>query len=195
MGQKATNLEELLDQISNADTEDGEISFSAILEAVGRRSFGPLLLVAGLITLAPIIGDIPGMPTVMGVFVLLTAGQLLLHREHFWLPQWLLKRSVAKDKLHKAFEWLYPPARFVDRWLRPRLTMFVQGIGLHVVAVVCIIIAAAMPAMELVPFSANGAGAALTAFGVSLIAHDGFLALLAFVITVSTFGLVIYNLI
>jgi hypothetical protein len=51
-----------------------------------------------------------------------------------------------------------------------------------------------MPAMELVPFSANGAGAALTAFGLSLIAHDGLLALLAFVFTAMTFGLVLYNL-
>lgn len=49
--------------------------------------------------------------------------------------------------------------------------------------------------LEVIPFSANVAGAALTAFGLSLIAHDGILALFAFAFTIATFGLVVYNLI
>ena len=144
--------------------------------------------------LAPIIGDIPGVPVMMGVMVVLTAGQLLFHREHLWLPRWLLKRSVAQDKLDKALGWMRPPARFVDRLLRQRLTMFTEGTGVYIIAIVCIVIAAATPVMEAVPFSANGAGAALTAFALSLIAHDGLLALLAFLFTAGTLGLVIYNL-
>lgn len=192
--QEPTSLEQLLDRIGEAAAERDQVPLEAILDAVGRRSFGPLLLVAGLITLAPLIGDIPGMPTLMGVLVLLTAGQLLFHREHFWLPRWLLERSVTREKLCKAIEWLRRPARFVDRWIRPRLTMFVRGVGLHVIAVASIVVAAAMPVMEFVPFSANGAGGALTAFGLALIARDGLLALLALVITAGTFGLIAYNL-
>jgi len=52
------------------------------------------LLVAGLVMLAPIIGDIPGVPVMMGVLVVLMAGQLLFRREHLCLPRCLLKRSV-----------------------------------------------------------------------------------------------------
>ncbi|NKE71660.1 exopolysaccharide biosynthesis protein [Candidatus Manganitrophus noduliformans] len=190
---KLTNLEQLLDRIEKA-ADDDRVSLDAILDVVGRSSFGPLLLVAGLVTLAPIIGDIPGVPTIVAVFVLLTAGQLLFRREHIWLPRWLLKRSVARNKLCKALGWLRRPARFVDRLLRPRLTIFTQGAGIYAVAIGCIVIAAAMPVMELVPFSANGAGAALTAFGLSLIARDGLLALLAFLFTAATFGLAVYHL-
>lgn len=190
---KLTNLEQLLDRIEKA-ADDDRVSLDAILDVVGRSSFGPLLLVAGLVALAPIIGDIPGVPTIVAVFVLLTAGQLLFRREHIWLPRWLLKRSVARSKLCKALGWLRRPARFVDRLLRPRLTIFTQGAGIYAVAIGCIVIAAAMPAMELVPFSANGAGAALTAFGLSLIARDGLLALLAFLFTAATFGLAVYRL-
>lgn len=40
--------------------------------------------------------------------------------------------------------------------------------------------------MEVVPCSANLAGAALTAFGLALIAHDGLLALIAFAFTAGT---------
>lgn len=194
MDQELTSLEQLLDQISNTAADRDRVSLDAILEAAGHRSFGPVLLVAGLVTLAPFIGDIPGVPTIMGMLVLLTAGQLLFRRKHFWLPRWLLKQSVSRDKLCKALKWLRSPARFIDRLSWSRLTMFIQGTGIYVIAIACIAIAAAMPAMEAVPFSANGAGAALTAFGLSLIARDGLLALLALVVTAITFGLVLYHL-
>jgi hypothetical protein len=194
MDQEVKSLEELVDRIAEAESDEERVSLDAILEAVGHRSFGPLLLVAGIITLMPIVGDIPGMPTMMGLLVILTTGQLLFRRERFWLPQWMLKRSIAREKLCKALDWMRRPTRFLDRITRPRLTAFVQGAGTVVIAVVCIIIAAAMPAMELVPFSANGAGAALTAFGLALIARDGLLALIAFVFTATTFGLVGYHL-
>jgi hypothetical protein len=48
--------------------------------------------------------------------------------------------------------------------------------------------------MELIPFSANGAGIALIAFGLALITHDGLLAVLALAITLGTFTLIFYNL-
>ena len=51
-----------------------------------------------------------------------------------------------------------------------------------------------MPAMEFVPFSANIAGAAFTAFGLALIAYDGRLALLAFVFTAMIVALGVYYL-
>ncbi len=192
--QKLTNLELLLNRIKEAAQDGDRVSLGAILEVVGRSSFGPLLLVAGLVTLAPLIGDIPGVPTIMAMLVLLTAGQLLFGRQRIWLPRWLLRRSVARNKLCKALDWLRAPARFVGRFLRRRLTIFTQSAGIYVIAIVCVVIAAAMPVMELVPFSANGAGAALTAFGLSLIAHDGLLALLALMFTVATLGLVVYHL-
>lgn len=192
--QEPENLEQLFGRIGEAAEDREQVSMDAILDTVGRRSFGPLLLAAGLITLAPIVGDIPGMPTIMGVFVALIAVQLLFRRDHFWLPRWLLNRSVGRDKLYKGLEWMRRPARFVDRLLRPRLTMFTNGAATYMIAILCIAIAAAMPVMEIVPFSANLAGAALTAFGLALIARDGLLALLALGFTLATVGLVLYNL-
>lgn len=52
-----------------------------------------------------------------------------------------------------------------------------------------------MPVMEAIPFSAGGAGAALTAFGLALIAHDGLTALFALIFTVTTGGLILYHVI
>lgn len=188
------SLEQLLDRLGEVARGEGRVTLNDVLDVVGRRSFGPMLLVAGLITVMPVVGDIPGVPTIVGTFVLLVAGQLLLRREHIWLPRWLLERSVPRDKLRKSIEWLHRPAQFIDRFLRPRLQGFTRHTAAYAVAIASTGIALVMPALEVIPFSANLAGAALTAFGLALIAHDGFLALFAFAFTIGTFGMVVYNL-
>lgn len=188
------NLEQLLDRIEEAAEEEDPVTLGEILDFVGRRSFGPLLLVTGIATLAPVIGDIPGVPVILGLIVILVAVQMLFRRDHFWMPNWLLKQSVAREKLCKAIGWFRRPARFVDRFLRQRLTFFTKGAMVYVIAILCIAIAAAMPVMEFVPFSVNLAGLALTAFGLSIIAHDGFLALFGMTVTVGTAVVVALNL-
>lgn len=195
MDKEAKSLEQLLDQIDQTtEKKEDQVSLDEILDAVGRRSFGPLLLIAGLITVAPIIGDIPGVPTIMGIFVLLVGGQLLFHQEHFWLPEWLLEQSLRKGKVFKGLKWMRTPARFLDRWLHRRLPIFIQGTAIYMIALMCMAIALAMPVMEIIPFSANIAGVALTAFGLSLISHDGLISLIAFIFAVGTFALIIYSL-
>ncbi|SMP58857.1 Exopolysaccharide synthesis, ExoD, partial [Desulfonatronum zhilinae] len=111
--------------------------------------------------------------------------------KHFWLPFWLLQRSVAHNRLEKALKFSRPYARVIDRWLRPRLTILVRRTGTYFIALFCIFIAVGLPAMELVPFLATSAGVALTILGLSLVVRDGFLALLAYIFTAATTGLVI----
>lgn len=190
----ATNLEGLLDQIESAAGENDEMTLERIMEAVGQRSFGPILVVAGLIILAPLVGDIPGVPTLMAVFILLIAVQVLMGRRHLWLPRWLLDRSVSSDKLEKALGWLRKPAGFVDRLLRPRLEWLTRRTGVYAMALLCILIAAALPPMELIPFSANAAGIALTALGLALIANDGLLAVVAFLVSAGAVAVVLFTL-
>ncbi len=195
MDQEINKIEQIIDLIESTVEDKEKISLDLILSALGRRSFGPILLLAGLITLAPIIGDVPGMPTIIGLVVMLTAVQLLIRREHFWMPHWMLRRSVRKNRLCKGLEWLRPVARFLDRFIRPRLTMMIQNGGLHVIAFVCICVAAVMPLMEFIPFSANAAGIILTIFGLSLTARDGLLALIALGLMALAAGIVSYHLI
>ncbi|WP_375154439.1 exopolysaccharide biosynthesis protein [Pseudomonas sp. Q2-TVG4-2] len=80
-------------------------------------------------------------------------------------------------------------AKWLDRLLKPRLSVFVEGIARYFIAGSCLFIAVVMPPMELVPLSANIAGIALTAFGLALIARDGLFALIAFCFTAG--GLVV----
>ena len=58
----------------------------------------------------------------------------------------------------------------------------------------CMAVALAMPAMEVIPFSANGGGAAMMAFGLAIIARDGVVALMATILTVATGWVIFSNL-
>lgn len=180
------SLNQVLDRMCDAAGED-RVSFGMILDAVGRRSFGPILLVAGLVTVVPVIGDIPGVPTIMSALVLLTGVQLLIGRDAFWLPQWMLARSVSRQTLEKSVKRMRRPARALDWITRHRLAVITRGAGIHLIAVVCLGIALSMPPMEIVPFVINGAGLALIIFGLALIGHDGLLALIATAVTVATY--------
>lgn len=193
MAEEPKNLQQLLEKLESVACDEENVSLASMMEAVGARSFGPLLLLAGVILASPLSG-IPGMPTAMSLFVLLIAVQLLLHTGHFWLPKWLLRRSVDSRKLMKATTVLRRPARFIDRWTGPRLTFFSGAFGVHLIALFCLLVALGTPAMEIVPFSATLAGAALSIFGLSVIARDGLLSLIALALSATVIGLVVYHM-
>ena len=167
-------LQQLLDRLDTAATGE-RVDVERMMQAVGRSSFGALLLLGGLVTLSPL-DIIPGIPTLIALAVLIVCVQLLLGRRQFWLPAWVLRRSIAGERFRRALRWLQKPARFGDRLVRPRLTALTTDAAIKVIALGCIVVALAMPVMEVVPFSANLAGIALTAFGLAVIAHDGLLA-------------------
>lgn len=175
------DLEELLDQLEwSADTHPSRISVEEIITAVGTRSFGPLLLLVGVLIASPLSG-IPTFPTLTALIVFLVSLQLLMGRKHFWLPAWLLHRSVPGERMATAVRWLRPSARFIDRFIRPRLTILVKGpVTPRITALLCLIIAAVMPLLEFIPFSSSLAGVVLAAFGLALVSRDGLLALIAY---------------
>lgn len=186
-----TSLEQLLDRIQDGSRDMRVVSVESVLDLVGPRSFGPVVVLAGLITLAPIIGDIPGVPTLMGILVTATIGQLLCRRQSIWLPRWLAQRYVSRHKLVRGLEWLRPAARFLDRWTRPRLIVIVRRPGLDMLALCCIGVALLIPMLELIPFSANLAGLAWMAYGLAMIARDGLIAVVALSATATALAVVI----
>lgn len=191
----ATDLEQLLDQLDSAvDSPHREITVEEIVTAVGTRSFAPLLLLVGLLIASPLSG-IPVFPSITALIVILISLQLLAGRRHFWLPSWLLIRSVPRNKIASSIKWLRPPARFIDRFIKPRLTFLVKGPAMRIIAVLCLLMAAGMPLLEFIPFSSSLAGAALAAFGLSLVSGDGLLGLIAYSAAAATFGVVLYGVV
>lgn len=189
MSQPLQNLEQLLDRISELAHDNDRVSIAMVIESIGSRSFGPILMLIGMTLFSPLSG-VPGMSFFMAAFVLLVATQILMGRKQFWLPSFILDRSVERGKLEAALNWLRKPARGVDRVLKPRLTFLVRSKGGYAIAALCVVVGLCMPFMELVPFSSSAAGLALLALGLALVVRDGLLVLLALVVFGAAFTFV-----
>ncbi|HEX2561279.1 exopolysaccharide biosynthesis protein [Phenylobacterium sp.] len=193
--QGAQDLEDLLGELRKAADGNGpRVSVQEIMDAVGQRSFGPLLLLAGLLGMTPV-AAVPGAPSMIALITLLVAGQLLIGRDAFWLPKFLLKRSVRADRLQKTVRVATKPARVVDRMVKPRLEALTGPVADRMVALVCVVLALSVPPLEFLPFVAFIPSAAIASFGLGLIARDGLLVLIAFAISAGALGFGLYHLI
>jgi hypothetical protein len=190
MARTPKDLEGLLNELNQvALTAGDKVSVREVYCAVGERSFGPLLLVAGLLGMTPV-SAIPGAPTALALVTLLIAGQLLFGRRTLWLPQRLLNLSVPSARLTATVKVARRPARFVDRVVRPRLTVLTGGVADRIVAAACVLVALAVPPLELLPLVAFVPATAIAAFGLGLVARDGLLILLAFAASAGTLFLI-----
>ncbi|MCT7374205.1 exopolysaccharide biosynthesis protein [Chelativorans salis] len=175
----ANNLEKVLDEAAAAGDGTEDVTVSQIMEAVGRKSFGPILLVISIVAFTPL-GGIPGIPTVLASAVILIACQLLIGMQHFWLPSAILERSLNRARFRKTLGYIKPVARATDRVLRSRLQWLFQPAFVRVAAFICILVALTIPPLEVVPFAGTVSWGAIIVFALALITHDGILALLAF---------------
>lgn len=189
-GKAPDSLTAMLDHIEEACADRETIRIADIREAIGTRSFGPLLLLLGVILISPLAG-VPGVPTVFAVVIILIVGQLLIGRESFWLPSFVLRREVASKRVAGAVRFLKKPARFVDRLVSRRLSVLTRKPFVYAIALACVGLACLMPPLEFIPFANVTTAAGITAFGLSLIARDGLLALIAFGLTMLSLWLVV----
>lgn len=190
---EAKSLAEVVGELTNAGQRDEQISVEEVMEAVGKRSFGPLLLVPGLIVLSPLSG-VPGVPTLGGIIVFLFSAQMLFGREYFWLPQFILRREVSRERMAKAGRFLAWLAGWVDKLIKPRLVSLLGNLGGRIIAATCMAIAVIMPPLEAIPFANVITAAAISAFGLALVAYDGALSIVAFVLTGVSFYLLVTQL-
>jgi hypothetical protein len=94
MSEVVEGLEELADG-------KRKVCLGDALDAFGKASFGPVLIVLPLIELSPV-GGIPGLPTALAVLIALIALQLLLGRDHLWIPALVERRSHDRRRDHAA---------------------------------------------------------------------------------------------
>lgn len=185
-----TDLQDIVAKLRDLGSDKNEVSVHDIRDSMGERSFGPFLAIPALVEISPI-GGIPLVPSIIALIIAIIAAQLAWGREHLWLPAFLDNRKVGGDKLQKAMDWLDRPAGWIDRLLRPRIKKIAGGVGLRLVAVLCLILCCTVPPLELLPFASTLPMGAIALMGLGLMARDGLVILIAATLSMGTFWFLI----
>jgi hypothetical protein len=170
-----SNLEDVLDEIAakcDNDSTPDTLTLDEILESVGRRSYGPLLLVIGLFAISPAT-ILPGMTWFAAALTLLVAGQMALGRPRIWLPKKALQAQLPRDAVRSGVEKGRGAAKVIDKLLKPRLTVLSKPPFVNLVALMVIAAALITFPLGLIPLAPLAPGLAVVFFGLGMVARDG----------------------
>jgi hypothetical protein len=174
------NLNDVLDDIaykaSNDDTPE-KLSLGEVLDSVGRRTYGPLLLVIGLIAVSPLTA-LPGTTWFVAVLTLLVAGQMALGMKRIWLPRQAREMGLPRDGVAKAVDACRGVAKVIDTLLKPRLKFLSKPPFVNLVALLVIVAALITFPLGLIPLAPIAPGLAVVFFGLGMTARDGLWLLL-----------------
>ncbi|WP_375272007.1 exopolysaccharide biosynthesis protein [Sphingomonas sp.] len=182
------SVSDILDRIADLADKEDNVAVGDVVKALGSRGFGPFLVVIPLIDISPI-GSIPGLPTAMAIVVVLIACQMVLGREHLWLPGVVERRAITSAKVKKATGKVRGVARVLDRWFHGRLPALTKGPFVRAAAVGCIVMAMCVPPLELLPLATTAPMLAIAAFGLALTVRDGALMIAASVLAIAAVGI------
>jgi hypothetical protein len=159
------------------DTHAGDdITLGDVLEPLGERAFGFLILILALPNFIPVPIGVGG---VMGVLVVLVGLQMLLGFEQPWIPRALRRRGVKRESLERFIKRMTPVLSWLERVCRPRWEALTRHPAhrLSGLLLVLIGVALALP----IPFTNFAFGFLLVAYAVALLERDGIALVVAWI--------------
>jgi len=174
--QQTGAVERLLDRLQG-ESGGQDVSVGHILDTIGSRGAGPLLLVPALVAVSPV-AAIPGLPTLLALVIVLFAAQILIGRQRIWAPDALRAREVEAGKVEKIAERLQPVAGLMDRFLARRLTWAAGGTATRVAAGAVILLCLLVPPLEVVPGAVVAPMLAIALIGLAMMVNDGIFMLI-----------------
>jgi len=176
-----------------AATDDDKISVAQITRALGRDSLPPNLMIVALAVVSPLSG-VPLFSSVCGMLIALISAQMLLGRDHIWLPGFLMRRRLSSSRVRGALDWMRRPAGFLDRITAERLTVLVRRPMRWITQAICLCCGLVMPFLELIPFTSSLMGVVVSLLAFGMLARDGLFTALGLTAIGGLVGLVLYFL-
>ena len=168
-----------------ASQEGERLTVGDIVAVLRDRAFALLVVLLGLPNCLPMP---PPIPLLCGLLLALVALQLMLGRPAPWLPKALLRRSIKRTDVRRAVTRAVPILRRLERWSRPRVSVFETALGMRGMGIVLLALALALivaaPIVGQIPL-----GLAVCLVGLGLVERDGLVVLGGLVIGV--FGVAI----
>ncbi|MDX1512481.1 MAG: exopolysaccharide biosynthesis protein [Gammaproteobacteria bacterium] len=157
--------------LSSAATDmEGRISIGEIVNRLGDRVYGMLMIFLALPNLIPVPG-IPGVSTVFGILMLLVSVQMAAGLSHPWIPEQARRLTFPCESYRHFVNRIGPYLQRVERLLKPRWPLLVsplaeRGLGL-IFVVLSLAVALPIPFVNWVPC------AIITLGSLGLIERDG----------------------
>ncbi|MEM7459261.1 MAG: exopolysaccharide biosynthesis protein [Pseudomonadota bacterium] len=171
------NLRTLLRSLCS-ETDGETVTVGDLLNAVGRRSYGPVLLLLGFIAISPLT-IIPGANFLVAFVTLIFTIQMVFGRKYPWIPKKALEFSFQRKHMIMGVAAADKYVAQVDRFLKPRLTFLTQAPFAQLVALACAGAALITFPLGFVPFGPFVPSLAILLFGLAITARDGFVIVLA----------------
>ncbi|WP_265587261.1 exopolysaccharide biosynthesis protein [Sphingomicrobium arenosum] len=181
------SIADILECLEEIGEKQGCVKVGDIADAFGSRTYAPFIIVPALLELSPI-GAIPGVPTLLAVTIAIFAVQMLLGKDHIWIPNVLEERRISGDKLKKAAEKVEGVADKMDSWFHKRLRKLTRGVFIRLAAVVILLLCFAVPPLEFLPFASAGPMLAIIFISLALLVRDGVLLLLSVTVGLTAVG-------
>lgn len=172
---------QVLHRLTLGRPED-KVTFGELVDALGERGFGLLLIMLALPNCIPFPG-VPGVSFVTGMAILYIAVQLILARDEPALPEWLNRKSFTRGQLTGFITKTTPLLRWLEKPVRPRLPSMVAGPGERIIGVIALIhaITLALP----IPMGNLPQGIALILLALALIELDGLMAIFGYLASIA----------
>ncbi|MGB0920255.1 MAG: exopolysaccharide biosynthesis protein [Alphaproteobacteria bacterium] len=153
------------------------VSIGQMVDALGERAFGVLLVILALPVAIP---ALYGIPQIVSVPMLLLSAQIALGRRALWLPESVLRREIGAETFASLVKRTTPLLRWFEKVAHPRLSFLTHGIFAQLAGLLmagyCISILIPLPGTNTVP----GIGVGIAALG--LIERDGLLTFVGLLI-------------
>ena len=170
-GERPDSLGDVIERVIAAGDRE-TVTLRAVIEATSSSSFAAILLLPAVAVATPLSG-IPFFSSLMGILICLIAVQMLIRRDHLWLPQWILRRSMKGPRVTAAFAKLRPAAAWLDKRTDRRFRLMNHRPLIYVPQILCVISGAIMPILEFVPFSSSILGVGVSLLALGMLTRDG----------------------
>ncbi len=160
----------------------GPVSIGHIRDALGNRSFAPLLVLFAAFNLLPLP---PGASAVLGLPLIIVSAQMVYGAKQTWLPSYLSNRSLNADTFRNMMDWIIPRLIRIERVIRPRYWPFWRKQGDRIIGCVALVLAIVVTLP--IPLGNWLPAFATALLGLSLSERDGLLLAVGGAVSVASF--------
>ncbi|TCP42973.1 exopolysaccharide biosynthesis protein [Rhodovulum marinum] len=170
-------ISSLLEDLGALALSRDRVSVADVIEAMGSRGFGPLLMMLSAFLILPV-GMVPGMPAVVAVFLILIGGRMMTGETTLWIPARLGRVTFSGHLLAVSVARAQPAALWLRPLVAPRLAILVDSLVMsRLVALILMVTGAVIFVAGFIPGLPFVLSLHVLVLGLALSTRDGLIAL------------------